>query len=223
MSAETVRIEEYSGIIQNRLICVWTTPEQQTPWLPTEFLPQYVTRILIVGRTATISTGLAADPHWTQVWRSPGGKEWACLLGTLQHMPRPLLITLGPDVTLSAKLVSNLRAVCGAATVGQTSVIVIRQPGQAPWVGEPADQVFFPILTAPTAGLQEWAARTAPRAMDFKTLLPQLAEKQYALTAAEGAWYWYRPAESGGIATLTIQQIAQQIRMLGKLLEATGL
>jgi hypothetical protein len=139
-------------------------------------------------------------------------------------MPRPLLITVGPDVGLSAKLVSSLRAATNAATLGQTSLVIIRQPAQQPWVGEPADQVFFPILNGLTpafhAAIQEWVGRAVPRSMDFKGLLPQLADKQYALTVAEGVWFWYRPSESGGLAVMTAQQIAQQLLLLGKLLES---
>ena len=84
--------------------------------------------------------------------------------------------------------------------------------------------MFFPILgtltTAFHGAIQEWAGRAVPRSMDFKGLLPQLADKQYALTVAEGVWFWYRPAESGGLAVMTAQQIAQQLLLLGKLLES---
>jgi hypothetical protein len=134
------------------------------------------------------------------------------------------MVAVGPDVGLSAKLVSSLRAAASAATVGQTSVIVIRQPGLLSWAGETADQVFFPILNTLTpafhAAIQEWVGKAVPRSMDFKGLLPQLADKQYALTVADGAWFWYRPAESGGLAVMSAQQIAQQLLLLGKLLES---
>jgi len=53
-------------------------------------------------------------------------------------------------------------------------------------------------------------------------LLPQLAAQGYGLTAADGAWHWYRPADSVGFATLTVGQIARQLMILGSVLERAG-
>jgi hypothetical protein len=220
MSAETIRLEEYTGVIQNKLVAVWQAPEATAPWLPTEFmLAQYITRILVTGRTSPVSIALAADPSWTQVWRSPGGKEWACLLGLLQHMPGPILIVVGPDITMTPKLTQTLR---GAAA----SIFVMRAPGFT-WSGDPADHVFFPVIeprhTALIAVLQEWIGRTGPRSLDIKTLLPQLAAQGYALTATNGLWHWYRPADSTGLVTLTAPQIARQLQGLAAVLERIGI
>lgn len=226
MSKETVRLEEYTGVIQNKLLAVWQSPESVTAWLPTEFLlSQYITRILVTGRASPLSTAMASDPSWTQVWRSPGGKEWACLLGILQHMPGPVLLVVGPDMQLTAKLVGSLQGVRSMPTV---TVVVLRSPGLTGggWVGEPADQVFFPVIdgaTTRTAGLvaamQEWSGKASPKSLDFKTLLPQLAAQGYALTVADGVWHWYKPADSEPMATLTVAQIARQIQILGTVLE----
>jgi hypothetical protein len=230
--AETIRIEEYTGIIQSKLVAVWQPPDAIQPWLPSEFLlSQYITRILIAGRVSPISTALAADPSWTQIWRSPGGKEWSCLLGILQHMPGPVLIVIAPDMVLNQKLVSNLQAV---RTSGTTTVLVLRQPGipQAGWVGDAPDQVFFPIieagaLTGRHAGLwaaaQEWSGRAVPRGIDIKGLLPQLAAQGYALTVTDGAWHWYKPSDSAPMTTLSVAQIARQLHIMGTLLEKAAL
>lgn len=225
---EVVRIEEFTGLLQNKLVAVWQAPDAVTPWIPTEFmLSAYVTRILVTGRSAALSTALAADPSWTQVWRAPGGKEWSCLMGLLQHMPGPILIAVGPDVVLSARLVGALQ---GARSSGSgATILVLRSAGTgAGWVGDAADQVFLPVLEVGPrfagllAVLQEWAGRTAPKSLDTKTLLPQLAAQGYGLTATEGAWHWYRPAESTGMATLTVPQIARQLMILGSVLERTS-
>jgi hypothetical protein len=224
---DTIRIEEYTGILQQKLVAVWQTPEAITPWLPTEFLlSQYITRILITGRASPLSAAMTADPSWTQVWRSPGNKEWSCLMSTIQYMPGPVLVVIGPDLGLTPKLVTSLKGVCAA---GPTTILVLRslQPGQPAWAGEPADQVFFPVVegTASTrmaplmAAINEWAPRTAPRGLDIKTLLPQLAAQGYALTVADGVWQWYKPADSTGLATLTVTQIARQLQILGAVLE----
>jgi hypothetical protein len=223
-AGETVRLEEYTGVLQGRLVIAWQTADAVTPWLPTEFMPAaYVTRILVTGRAAALSTALTADPSWTQVWRSPGGKEWACLLGVLPHMPGPMLMVVGPDVVLSPKLIAGLKE-SGA------TVIVLRSGagGMPGWVGDVApDQVFLPILTGATAGVglmtvfNELAGRMAPR-LDAKVLLPQLAAQGYGLTATEGRWYWYRPAESVGMATLSVAQVARQLMILGGLLERSA-
>jgi len=226
-AAETIRLEEFTGVIQNKLVAAWQPPDSVSPWMPTEFLlSQYITRVLITGRVSPISTALAADPSWTQIWRSPGGKEWSCLLSVLQHMPGPVLIVVGPDMVLTAKLVTALQGVCRSATV-----VVLRQPGLqgAGWVGDAPDQVFFPVVeagprAAPVlAAIQEWTGRTAPRNLDLKSLLPQLAAQGYGLTAAEGVWSWYKPADSAGLATLTVPQIARQLQILGAVLEKTAI
>lgn len=225
---ETIRMEEFTGIIQNKIICVWHTADAIQPWLPTEFMLQtYVTRILIAGRTSPLSTALAADASWTQVWRSPGGKEWSCLLGVLQHMPGPILIVVGSDMVLTPKLVANLQQ---ARSVGTTAVMVLRQPGPMGWVGDTADQVFFPVIEPGTimgkhvgvwTAVQEWAGKANPRTLDLRGLLPQLASQGYALTIAENTWHWYKPADSPPLATLTVSQIAKQMQILGYLLEKT--
>jgi hypothetical protein len=215
--AETVRLEEFTGVIQNKLVAVWSANDASV-WLPTEFLlSQYITRILVVGRTAPASLTLAADASWTQVWRSPGAKEWSCLLGVLQHMPGPILIVVGPDIALTPKLVSALRS------AGVTTVALRSPAGQWPAGAEQADQVFFPVLSATTGSLipivQEWTTKAAPRALDVKMLIPQLAAQEYGLTVAEGVWHWYKPADSAALVTLTVNQIAKQLQVIGSMLE----
>lgn len=235
-AAETIRLEEYTGVIQNRVVAVWQTPDAVTPWLPTEFmLSQYITRILVTGRTAAMSTALAADQSWTQVWRSPGAKEWSCLLGILPHMPGPVLIVVGPDIALSPKLMATMRSsITTASTGGSLTVVVLRQTSASMvgWAGEPADQVFFPVVevgSSSAAGggrfagiagvIGEWASRTSPRTLDTKVVLPQLAAQGYALCAAEGLWHWYKPADSLPLVPLTTGQIARQLHILGLVLE----
>jgi len=225
-AAETVRLEEFMGVLQGRLVVAWQTADAVTPWLPTEFMPAaYVTRILVTGRAAGLSTALTADPSWTQVWRSPGSKEWACLLGILVHMPGPMLLVVGPDIVLSPKLVGALKS---AATEGAT-VIVLRSvaSGMPAWpVGVDVmlpDQVFLPVLGGGPglmAVFNEWAARAVPR-LEAKTLLPQLAAQGYGLTVTGGTWYWYRPTESAGMVTLSVAQVARQLTILGGMLERT--
>ena len=216
MSGETVRLEEFTGVIQNKVVAVWQTADSVNPWLPTEFLlTQYITRILVVGRTAQTSVTLAADSGWTQVWRSPGAKEWSCLLGILQHMPGPVLIVVGPDVALTPKILSGVP--------GSATTVVVRVPGMAAWPSVSETQVFFPVLGAGTGSLtpviQEWAGRAVPRSLDFKTLVPQLVSQGYGLTVAEGVWHWYRPADSPPFASLTMTQVAKQLQILGSMLE----
>lgn len=225
MAAETVRLEEFTGVLQGRLVLTWQLADVTVPWMPTEFMPAaYVTRILVTGRAATLSTALTADPSWTQVWRSPGGKEWACLLGVLPHMPGPMLVVIGPDVVLSPKLVTSLKSVSESGA----TVIVLRSAagGMPGWVGEVGpDQMFLPILGVGgglTTVFNEWAGRTLPR-LDPKVLLPQLAAQGYGLTMTEGRWHWYRPAESVGIATLSVAQVARQLMILGGLLERSAI
>jgi hypothetical protein len=226
---ETIRLEEYTGVIQNRIVAVWQTPDAVSPWLPTEFmLSQYITRILVTGRTAAMSMALTADQSWTQVWRSPGAKEWSCLLGVLPHMPGPVLIVVGTDIALSPKLVSSLRSASttAAGSGGSITVVVLRQMGLTGWAGDPADQVFFPVVEigavrfAGVVGvIGEWASRTSPRTLDTKMVLPQLAAQGYGLCAAEGLWHWYKPSDSPPLVPLTTGQIARQLQMLGLLLE----
>jgi hypothetical protein len=224
--AETIRLEEYQGLLQSKLIAVWQNPDAAAPWLPTEFmLSQYITRILVVGRTSPVSVAMAADPSWTQVWRSPGAKEWSCLLGLLTYMPGPILIVVGPDLVLTPKLVGSLQ---GARSAPATTICVLRTAGVAGWVGDAqADHVFFPVSdgrgsAALAAVMQEWLGRAAPRSLDLKGVLPQLAAQGYALTVAEGVWYWYKPADSTPMAALSIPQIARSLHVLGSLLEKVG-
>jgi hypothetical protein len=222
--AEPIRLEEYTGVVKG-LVAAWQVPDTVTPWLPTEFmLSQYITRILVTGRGSPLSIALSGDANWTQVWRSPGAKEWSCLLGILTHMPGPVLIVVGPDIGLTAKLTASLRTT--AAGAGAATVIVLRAPGLTGggWVGEPPDHVFFPVLgdrPAPPlmSAVQEWTGRAAPRGLDLKPLLPQLATAGYGLTVSGGVWHWYRPAESTPLASLTVAQIARQLQILGNVLE----
>jgi hypothetical protein len=211
--AETIRLEEFTGVIQNKVIAVWTG---DNPWLPTEFmLTQYITRILVTGRASPVSVTLSADPSWTQVWRSPGAKEWSCLLGVLQHMPGPVLIVVTPDIALTPKVLSGL---------ANATTVVLRSVGSVGWPSgaEAPTHVFFPVLG--TSGplisvVQEWVGRAAPRALDLKMLLPQLASAGYGLMVADGLWHWYKPADSPPLATLTVAQMAKQLQTLGSMLE----
>jgi hypothetical protein len=224
MSNEVLRIEEYTGLIQGKVVCAWQAPDAAAPWLPTEFmLSQYITRILITGRASALSSALTADPSWTQVWRTPGAKEWSCLMGILGHMPGPVLIVIGPDIVLSAKLVGALNETC--ARGGQTTAVILRQiGGGAGWVGDHAAHVFFPVLDGTKHLLLPviQAEVAAPKHLDFKTVLPQLAAQGYALTVADGVWQWYKPTDSTGLATLTVPQIARQLQILGSVLNTMG-
>lgn len=210
--AETLRLEEYTDIMDNKLATVLTT--ETDTWLPTEFmLAQYITRILVVGRSAASSATLAADPSWTQVWRSPGAKEWSCLLGILPHMPGPILIVVGADVILTPKVVAGLK---GMMTV------VLRSSGWPPTCGQP-DRVFFPVLgeRSPLLPvLQDWVGKALPRNLDLPTLLPQLAAHGYGLMVADGVWRWYKPADSPPMATMTVGQVARQLQALSVVLAA---
>ena len=212
--SETIRLEEFTGVIQSGLIAVYQPADATASWLPTEFLlSQYITRILVVGRTAPASLGLAADSSWTQVWRSPGAKEWSCLLGILQHMPGPVLIVLGPDVGLTPKLVASLK--------GATTTVVLRSPA-APWppVCDPPDKVFFPTLgPSMQPVLTEWVPRAAPRSLDLKSVVPQLVAASYGLLVSDGIWHWFRPADSPPLATLTVAQIGRSLQGLAAILE----
>ena len=225
--AETIRLEEFTGVLQNKLVAVWSSTDATasaniSPWLPTEFmLGQYITRILVVGRSSPASITLGADSSWTQVWRGPGAKEWACLLGILQHMPGPVLIVVGPDIVLTPKLVVSLKEGMAA---GGGAVVVLRSGA----VGWPAgaldpDNVFFPVLGLHVTPLlqvvQEWSSKAMPRSFDLKSVLPQLTAAGYGLTVAAGLWHWYKPADSPPLVTLTVAQVARQLQSLGTLLE----
>lgn len=215
---DPVRLEEYTGLIQNKLVAVWQGPNAITPWLPTEFLlSQYITRILVTGRQSPMSTAMAADGSWTQIWRSPGSKEWSCLLGIIQHMPGPILLVVGPDIALSPKIVVNLK------TDGLTT-LVLRQSQGFPQ-GTVVDQVFFPIVDSGStviAAIQEWSGKAAPKTLDLRTVIPQLTAQGYGLTVADGVWQWYKPTDSPPLVTLTVQQIARQLQVLGELLASSS-
>jgi hypothetical protein len=221
VAAETIRLEEYTGVLQDKMVVVWSAAASS--WLPSEFmLAQYITRILVTGRGSPASMELAADSGWTQVWRSPGGKEWSCLLGVLQHMPGPVLLVIGPDMGLTPKIVSSLREAA-------VTVIALRQVGAAPWPpsSDQPHHVFFPVLDARAAAalapvLQEWSAVALPKSLDIRSLIPQLTAQGYGLTVAAGVWHWYKPADSTGLTTLTVPQIARQIQLLGAMLERQG-
>lgn len=211
---DIIRLEEYQGLIQNKLLAVWQQQDAASPWLPTEFmLAQYITRILVTGRSSPISFAMASDPSWTQVWRSPGGKEWSCLLGLLPHMPGPVLIVVGPDIALTPKLIAGLHA--AAHSPSQSVLIsILRTVGGAGWAGEMRpDHTFFPVLDGPKGALM------GDCPLDLKTVLPQLAAQGYALSVVDGTWFWYKPADSPPLVTLTQRQIAQQLFSLGQILE----
>jgi len=215
--SEPIRIEEYTGVIEHKLVAVWQNTESGS-WLPTEFmLSQYITRILVVGRSSPSSVTLAADPSWTQVWRSPGSKEWSCLLGILAHMPGPILLVLGNDVPLTPKLVASLKG---------TMTIVLRSAG-SPWPPSSTlpDRVFFPVIGDRSILLpvvQEWVSRSVPRNLELSTLLPQLMSHGYGLMVADGVWHWYKPADSVPMATLTVGQVAKQLQALSVVLAAAN-
>jgi hypothetical protein len=217
MASETIRLEEFTGVLQDKVVVVWSSTSSS--WLPTEFmLAQYITRILVTGRGSPASMELAADSSWTQVWRSPGGKEWSCLLGILQHMPGPVLLVVGPDMGLTPKLMTTLKEAAVTA-------VILRQVGASPLPSSAdADHVFFPVLDARSATalgpvLQECVVRSLPKSLDIRGLTPQLTAQGYGLTLAAGVWHWYKPADSTGLTTLTVPQIARQIQMLGSMLE----
>ena len=224
MATDTIRLEEFTGLVENRIALVMTT--EGAVWLPTEFmLSQYITRILVTGRTSSTGAALAADPSWTQVWRAPGAKEWSCMFGILPHMPGPILIVVSPDIVLSAKIIAGLREV-NSGNSGIT--IVMRSPTGAPTPDTHVSHVFFPII--PHTGspmvqiLQEWIHKGAatPRTLDLKALIPQLAIAGYGLMIGDGVWQWYRPADSAPLTTLTSAQIGRQLTILGALLEGSA-
>ena len=221
--AETIRLEEFTGLIQNKVVVVWSSGSS-SDWLPTEFmLTQYITRILVVGRSSPVSVTLGSDASWTQVWRAPGAKEWSCLLGILQHMPGPVLVVVAPDIVLTPKVVAGLEDV---------TAIVLRSCGPSPSsspsscsvTGWQPSHVFFPVLgdrttTALGPIVQEWVAKAVPRALDLKTLIPQLAGQSYGLMIAEGVWHWYKPADSPPLVTASVVAVAKQLQILGAALE----
>ena len=212
--AETFRLEEYTDIMENKLVAVWQTSDSGT-WLPTEFmLSQYITRILVVGRNAPSSVTLSADPSWTQIWRSPGAKEWSCLLGILSHMPGPIVLVIGTDVVLTPKLVAGLK--------GTMSIVLRSGVGWPPSADLPG-RVFFPVLgdrSPLTSVIQEWIPRSVPRNLDMAALMPQLSAHGYGLMIADGVWHWYKPAESAPFVTLTVSQVARQLQNLSVILAA---
>jgi hypothetical protein len=57
------------------------------------------------------------------------------------------------------------------------------------------------------------------KTVDLRTLIPQLANQGYGLTMTNGLWQWYKPADSSPLVSLTVQQIAKQLQILGTLLE----
>jgi hypothetical protein len=67
--------------------------------------------------------------------------------------------------------------------------------------------------------VQEWVSRAAPRSLDLKVLMPQLASAGYGLMVADGLWHWYKPADSPPLASLTVAQVAKQLQTLGSMLE----
>lgn len=197
----TVRMEEYTGLIEGKVVAVFGDA-----WLPTEFmLTQYITRILVVGRTSAASAALASDAGWTQVWRSPGAKEWSCLLGVIGHMPGPVLLVVGPDVVLSPKVVESFST--GFLTVVLRSGLL---PTATVWpaAAPKPSHVFFPTLV----GTQDWIK------LDPK-VLTQLAAQKLGLVIADGVSHWFNPADSAPMTTLTTAQVAQQLRALGTALE----
>jgi hypothetical protein len=138
-------------------------------------------------------------------------------------MPGPVLLVIGPDIVLSSKLVGALNESC--ARGGQTTAIILRQTGGPLWVGDHASHVFFPILDGSKHPLLPviQAEVAAPKHLDFKMVLPQLAAQGYALTVADGVWQWYKPTDSTGLATLTVPQIARQLQILGLVLNTMAI
>lgn len=191
-----MRLEEYTGLMEGKVVAVFGDS-----WLPTEFmLTQYITRILVVGRTSPVSVGLAADVGWTQVWRSPGAKEWSCLLGVIGHMPGPVLLVVGPDVSLSPKVVEAFPA--------DALTVVLRSQAAWPAAAKPS-HVFFPTLV----GVQDWVP-----GFDAK-VVAQLAAQKMGLVVADGVPHWFKPGDSQPLTTLTVGQVAATLRALGTVLE----
>lgn len=215
---DVVRLEEFTGSLHRKLAVVFEGGAHG--WLPTEFMAaQYITRILVAGRSSPTSATLASSSDWTQVWRSPGATEWSCLLGILQHLPGPVLIVIGPDVAVSPKILAALKAATDA------TVILMRSPGSAIDHMDHNSQVFFPVMDGSSKSshlimnhLNDWIGRVA-HALDIKSVLPSLASAGYGLTITDGTWYWYNPVESAPMTALTVAQVGRQIQVLGSLLE----
>jgi hypothetical protein len=137
-------------------------------------------------------------------------------------MPGPILFVIGVDMMLTPKLVSNLQTIRKDTP---TTVLVLRTPGPIGWVpGSESDQVFFPVLdarntTALLPLVQE--CKAAPKTLDVRALLPQLAASGYGLTVSEGILHWYNPADSAPMSVLSVAQIARQLQVLGVVLEKT--
>jgi hypothetical protein len=227
MSTETIRLEEYTGQIQEKLVTVWLSSDTIVPWIPSAFLlSQYITRILVTGRTSAISTVLSADASWTQVWRLPGGKEWSCLFGIHPHMPGPVLLVIGPDIPLTTPLITSLKTIC-ASTINPTHIVLYRQPTAAGWIGDLTEHIFFPVVDIADIKqkelvviLQEFVSKVNPNMTEFSSLLPQLAAQGYALTIANHSLHWYKPSESTPLTFLSIPQVAHQLRILATALGA---
>lgn len=197
MRSKMLRLEEYTGLMENTVAAVYTDAQ----WLPTEFmLTQYITRILVVGRTAATSAALAADPGWTQAWRSPGAKEWSCLLGVVGHLPGPVLIVVGPDVVLTPKVVE--------AFPRDALTVVLRSPA-ATWPGPKPSHIFFPSLGS---GIQDWV-RLDPK------VVAQLTGQGCGLVVVNGAAQWFKPEDSTPLTTLTTAAVAATLRALGVALD----
>jgi hypothetical protein len=120
---------------------------------------------------------------------------------------------------LTPKLMTTLKE-------AKITAIVLRQVGASPLPSPmvDTDHIFFPVLDVRAAAalgpvLQECVGRSLPKALDIRGLTPQLTAQGYGLTIASGVWHWYKPADSTGLTTLTVPQIARQIQMLGSMLE----
>lgn len=234
---DVVRLEEFTGSLHRKIAVVFEGGSNG--WLPTEFMAaQYITRILVAGRSSPSSATLASSSDWTQVWRAPGATEWSCLLGILHHLPGPVLIVIGPDVAVSPKILSSLR------TATDSTVILLRSPSNDASTASYAtakayasqsssllsdhmdhnSQVFFPVMDGSSKAshlimnhLNDWIGRVA---LDIKSVLPSLASAGYGLTITDGTWYWYNPVESAPMSALTVAQVGRQIQVLGSLLES---
>lgn len=223
---DVVRLEEFTGRLNRKISLVFeggTTGGNG--WLPTEFMAaQYITRILIAGRSSPTSATLASSPDWTQTWRAPGATEWSCLLGILGHLGGPILIVVAPDVGMSPKILSALK---GITATSDATVILLRSPS-APVIDhlDHTCQVFFPVMDGSSKAshlimnhLNDWIGRVA---LDIKGVLPSLASAGYGLTITDGTWYWYNPVESPPLSSLTLAQLGRQIQVLGSLVEGAS-
>lgn len=248
---DVVRLEEFTGRLNRKISVVFEgsggaggTPGT-SGWLPTEFMAaQYITRILIAGRSSPTSATLASSPDWTQIWRAPGSTEWSCLLGILGHLGGPILIVVAPDVGMSPKILGALK---GTTATSDTTVILLRSPSYDASTASYATakayasqsstlsfidhldhtcQVFFPVMDGTSKAshlimnhLNDWIGRVA---LDIKAVLPSLASAGYGLTITDGTWYWYNPGESPPLSSLTLAQLGRQIQVLGSLVEGAS-